>query len=328
MIPRDPNRPMIDPRELVKSEGPEALAQFVAEHTPYRFQRRLLLDLCESLESEECEPTLAEGVPGGGKTEAAINLAHACNISVFTLQGMEELHIEDVLFGWSKRAQEELLFTKEQMSMGEALASYDYADMTGEVVMLLLDEIEKLPLIAHPFFYQLFQYGYATIPRLQTDNGRIGGNFTCVRPIVYATSNASRQVAAPLRSRCVNTIVRLPTPDEEIEILLAHVPGAPITLVSAVVKMAQHIRVLMPYIKHPPAMRESIALLKSAHRKNLTTLDKYWIERLMGRFTRGEKDFIAMQAGLRQVSEAARAPHSSIDDRIRAVASHRQVEEA
>lgn len=320
MIPRDPNRKTIDPRELVKREGPQALGDFVSSVTPYHFQKRLLFDLCEALESDEQEPTLAEGVPGGGKTEAAIHLARACNLNMFILQGMEDLKIEDVLFSWSKKAGDDLLFTREQLALGEALAAYDYADRTGEIVLLVLDEVEKLPLEAHPYFYQAFQYGYATIPRLSDQHGRIGGNFTCVRPIVYATSNASRSVAAPFRSRCVNSVVYLPTPEEEIAILFSHVPEAPPSLVSSVVKITHEIRVNLKQIKHPPAMRESIALLKSAHRKGLTRLDRNALERLMGRYTRGSSDFVNMTNALTGLAAVAIRPHKTIDDRMEAYA--------
>src|ERR1044071_1354149 len=103
MIPIDPHRPTIDPRQLVREHGREALADLVAQESGYIFQTRPLKDLCQSLKSGM--PLLAEGERGGGKTEMVNALAYACNRPYFELQGMDGLSLKDILFDWDEQGQ-------------------------------------------------------------------------------------------------------------------------------------------------------------------------------------------------------------------------------
>src|SRR6266566_8290189 len=103
MIPSDANRPVIDPRQLVRDHGREALAELVARESGYIFQTRSLKDLCQSLRSGM--PLLTEGERGGGKTEMVDALAYACNRPYFELQGMDGLKLNDILFEWDEKGQ-------------------------------------------------------------------------------------------------------------------------------------------------------------------------------------------------------------------------------
>jgi MoxR-like ATPase len=103
MIPSDPDRQVIDPRQFVSDHGRDALADLVARESGYIFQLRPLKDLCQSLKSGM--PLLAEGERGGGKTEMVDALAYACNRPYFELQGMDGLKLNDILFEWDEHGQ-------------------------------------------------------------------------------------------------------------------------------------------------------------------------------------------------------------------------------
>src|SRR6266404_1364352 len=103
MIPSDANRPVIDPRQLVREHGREALAELVARESGYIFQTRPLKDLCQSLRSGM--PLLTEGERGGGKTEMVDALAYSCNRPYFELQGMDDLKLKDILYDWDEPGQ-------------------------------------------------------------------------------------------------------------------------------------------------------------------------------------------------------------------------------
>src|SRR5260221_14005992 len=103
MIPSDPHREVVDPRQLVREDGREALAELVARESGYIFQLRPLKDLCQSLKSGM--PLLAEGERGGGKTEMVDALAYSCNRPLFELQGMDDLKLRDILFEWDEAGQ-------------------------------------------------------------------------------------------------------------------------------------------------------------------------------------------------------------------------------
>src|SRR5216110_1803715 len=107
MIPSDPHREVIDPRRLVREQCRDALAELVARESGYIFQLRPLKDLCQSLRSGM--PLLAEGERGGGKTEMVDALAYSCNRPYFELQGMDDLKLKDILFGWDEQGQNNLV---------------------------------------------------------------------------------------------------------------------------------------------------------------------------------------------------------------------------
>src|SRR5712664_4058459 len=242
MIPSDPHRQVIDPRQLVREHGRDALAELVACESGYIFQSRPLKDLCQSLRSGM--PLLAEGERGGGKTEMVDALAYSCNRPYFELQGMDGLRLKDILFEWDEQGQNNFVvqavgsnqstlagarreqWCREFLNLGEILKAYDHLATTGVVPIVKLDEFEKLPQVCQAFFYQLFTDGHASIPRLDENNGHIGVGKSDEKPIVILTSNNQHIVHAPLRSRCVYTKVRLPTGLEEARILHSRVPEA------------------------------------------------------------------------------------------------------
>src|SRR5438045_729888 len=203
MIPSDSNRPVIDPRQLVREHGRDALAELVARESGYIFQTRPLKDLCQSLRSGM--PLLTEGERGGGKTEMVDALAYSCNRPYFELQGMDDLTLKDILFEWDEQAQNNFVVqavtsgeltlseAREQqwrsvfLNLGEILKAYDYLSRTGLVPIIKLDEFEKLPQVCQAFFYQLFTDGHASIPRLSEKYGRIGVSKDAEKPIVILT---------------------------------------------------------------------------------------------------------------------------------------------
>src|SRR5713101_1809078 len=130
MIPSDPDREVIDPRQLVRDHGRDALAELVARESGYIFQLRPLKDLCQALQSGM--PLLAEGERGGGKTEMVDALAYACNRPYFELQAVEskELDLDEA------RPQQ---WRKEFLNLGEILKAYDFLAMTGVVPIVKLD---------------------------------------------------------------------------------------------------------------------------------------------------------------------------------------------
>src|SRR5436190_15638365 len=203
MIPSDANRPVIDPRQLVKEYGREALAELIARESGYIFQARPLKDLCQSLKSGM--PLLAEGERGGGKTEMVDALAYACNRPYFELQGMEGLSLKDILFEWDEQAQNKFVvqavetgaltleearrqqWRREFLNLGETLRAYDFLATTGIAPVVKLDEFEKLPQACQAFFYQLFTDGHASIPRLDENVGQIGVSKSADKPVVLLT---------------------------------------------------------------------------------------------------------------------------------------------
>ena len=341
MIPSDPDREVIDPRQLVRQHGRDALAELVARESGYIFQLRPLKDLCQSLKSGM--PLLAEGERGGGKTEMVDALAYSCNRPYFELQGMNDLTLKDILFEWDEQGQNNFVvqsvaskelgldearrqqWRKEFLTLGEILKAYDYLAMTGITPIVKLDEFEKLPQACQAFFYQLFTDGHASIPRLTENKGHIGAGKTDDKPIVILTSNNQHIVHPPLRSRCVYTKVRLPTDLEEARILHSRVPLAPATLLTQVVKVVRYIRVMMPTVRDKPGLRESIALLQAFVTEDIQVVTAEVIDDHLGFIARGADDLTNLELGLPRLGKAAQTRDMVTDQMIQQVFSDTEV---
>ncbi|MGH9970776.1 MAG: AAA family ATPase [Pyrinomonadaceae bacterium] len=335
MIPIDPHRPTIDPRQLVREHGREALAELVARESGYIFQLRPLKDLCQSLKSGM--PLLAEGERGGGKTEMVDALAYSCNRPLFELQGMDDLKLKDILFEWDDQGQNNFVvqavaagelslqdarsrqWRKEFLNLGEVLQAYDYLARTGITPIVKLDEFEKLPQVCQAFFYQLFTDGHASVPRLAENNGHIGVGKSDDKPIVILTSNNQHIVHPPLRSRCVYTKVRLPTDLEEIRILHSRQPIAPADLIMQVIKVVRYIRIMMPTVRDKPGLRESIALVRALLADNQSLLTGQVIDDYLGFIARGSDDLTNLELGLLRLERAAQTPDVLIDQLVEEV---------
>jgi len=332
MIPIDPHRPTIDPRQLVREHGREALADLVAQESGYIFQARPLKDLCQSLKSGM--PLLAEGERGGGKTEMVNALAYSCNRPLFELQGMDDLKLKDILFEWDQPGQNNFViqsvtsgaqtieearnhqWRKEFLNLGEVVKAYDYLASTRITPIVKLDEFEKLPQVCQAFFYQLFTDGHASVPRLVENNGRVGVQKHDEKPIVILTSNNQHVVHPPLRSRCIYTKVRLPTDLEEIRILHSRVPLAPVNLVTQLVKIVRYIRIMMPTVRDKPGLRESIALLSAVLADDQSDLRAEVIDEYLGFIARSSDDLANLELGLLRLDRAAQTPDALIDQVI------------
>jgi MoxR-like ATPase len=237
MIQRNSSKQSTDPREVIKREGVDALAEVLAS-VGYIIQRRALIDLSHALRSRK--PLLIEGPRGGGKTALAESLAEACNLTLFYLQGMDDLTIADVLYSWDREAQTQMVrqelaagtklmeaqdkqFTREFLILGEALAAFEYARLNTPAPVLIIDEADKLTEKIEDMLLQLLGRGVAHVPRF----GNVGVADSARRPIVILLSNDIRHdLSAPLRSRCLYTWLDPPTPKEEVRILRARAPGA------------------------------------------------------------------------------------------------------
>jgi MoxR-like ATPase len=265
--------PTINPRQLLRVEGEEALAKLLRQ-TGYVIQHNLLRDLGHAL----CNglPWLIEGPKGGGKTALAEALAEACNLPVYYLQGMEGLTIADVLYDWDREGQTQWVrqsvtlgmsldearagqWTREFLLLGEALAAYEHAAKHDVVPILICDEFDKVSEKLEDMLLQLFARGYAHVPRY----GEIGVREQAHWPVVILLSNDQRHdLSAPMRSRCLYSWLAPPQPNEEAQILTARCPQAAPGLLIKMVKLIQAIRGL-PGLIDKPGLRESIGLVRA-----------------------------------------------------------------
>src|SRR5215813_12776053 len=103
MRPRNPDRPSIDPRLVLRAGGKQALKRLLRS-AGYVPQEQTLNDLALAL--RRSKPLLLGGPRGAGKTAIAEDLAAACNIPLFSVPGHEAVEARDVMGSWDRAEQE------------------------------------------------------------------------------------------------------------------------------------------------------------------------------------------------------------------------------
>lgn len=323
MNPNVSSKPIINPRQVVRDGGGDALAELLAG-TGYLVQERLLNDLVQAI--RKGRPHLIEGERGSGKTALAEALAEACNLPIFYLQGMEGIKLEDVLYSWDREGQNQFVrqaiasgmkleearaqqWGADYLMFGEALGAFEYAARTKTVPILIVDEIDKFPESVEWMLLQLFARGYAHVPRY----GDVGVRDPEGWPIVELLSNDIwHDVSSPTRSRCFYTWMDMPSASEEVAILRERVPRASAEAVGWVAKLLECIRGI-PGVQDKPALREGIDLLDVLTRDRIRRVDEEVLTSYLCVIAKRRGDRSYLEQSLARIEQAVNSRHEEID---------------
>ena len=207
------------------------------------------------------KPVLVEGPAGTGKTQLAKSVAELLGARLIRLQCYEGLDESKALYEWNYKKQllriqadkngdtwsdvhddifsEEFLLTRPLL---EAISS-------EEPVVLLIDEVDRVEVETEALLLEILSEYQVSIPEL--------GTITAKQiPMVFLTSNNTRELSEALKRRCLYLHVDYPDLEREKEIVLTKVPDISQNLADQIARIVRSIRQLD--LKKAPSVSETL----------------------------------------------------------------------
>ncbi|MEO1085051.1 MAG: MoxR family ATPase [Acidobacteriota bacterium] len=233
-----------------------------------------------------------EGEPGVGKTELAKVVARAQGAELIRLQCYEGLDVQQAVYDWNYPRQLlaiqarggvdggdgpdgalDDLYSESYLLRRPLLRALDPEASPDRPPVLLIDELDRADEEFESFLLELLSDFQITIPE-------IGTLRPAHRPVVFLTSNRTREIHDALKRRCVFQWIDYPSAERELEIVRAKLPDVDVDLTRTVVRFVQGVRRLD--LDKRPGVAETLDWAEALSHLGTERLDARRVEQTLG----------------------------------------------
>ena len=211
------------------------------------------------------KPVLVEGPAGTGKTALGQSVAAMTGARLIRLQCYEGLDEAKALYEWNYKKQ----LLRIQADRGSESNNEDWVDIQDDIfndeflltrplleaisaeekVVLLIDEVDRVEVETEALLLEILSEYQVSIPELGTIEAR-------QIPLVFLTSNNTRELSEALKRRCLFLHIDYPQLEREKEIVLTKVEGVSENLAEQIARIVRSIRQIE--LKKSPSVSETL----------------------------------------------------------------------